>query len=782
MRNAEDKAIRLSPQQEVICDFVSKGRGSAFVEAVAGAGKTTTLIEALKRTNGWVAFAAYNAKIAAEIKAKIAKSGYDFGNRVKVGTFHSFGLNAWRFIHKGVQYGPEAAKEKARLTIEKLEIPRDLQSFVEKLVSLAKQRALGLHGHIDDMSEWYDIIEHFDLAYEIEDEGKVAVAVELAIKALKFHREIAASIIDFDDMIYMPVVTGCRMLGNDFVFVDEAQDTNPARRALARKMLKPSGRAIFVGDRHQAIYGFCHPAGVKILTPDGYRNVEQIVKDDAFIAVNASGDVAGWKGSYKIKETSVHHGWDWLLEVKAGDNATRVTPHHRLPVKVDKSAKFIVYMMKRGDKFRVGFMSAYANAGKNGKRFMLSQRAKMEKADAAWILKAFDNRFDAIIEEARLHKRGAFGGTMQDLTDEQVAALPQEPSFYIALLREHGRLADFPLWRQDRRQHFEANVPFITEACNLVNGMRVQVLGDWDERKRGRGRHTGEWLPVSTTELSYDAALPTYGITVPALSKREGYSPWPLYVADGIVVHNTGADADAIEQIVRQFNCKLLPLTITYRCPKAVVRAAQEFVSHIEAADEAPEGVVRHAGGIDIAKEGLTATDAILCRNTAPLVDMAYSLIAQRIACHVEGKDIGLGLLKLVNKFQARNVLDLKDAMEEYREKQVSKLMAKGKEQQADSLNDRIATLQIIADRHTSVDAIRTEISTMFQDSDNNPRPTLTLCTAHRSKGREWDRVFILGRHEYMPSKYARQAWQMAQEENLLYVAYTRAMQELVLA
>lgn len=500
MRQIEDKVISLSPQQEVICDFVSTGRGSAFVEAVAGAGKTTTLIEALKRTTGYVAFAAYNAKIAAEIKAKIAKSGHDFGNRVKVGTFHSFGLNAWRFIHKGVQYGPEAAKEKARLTVEELQIPRDLQSFVEKLVSLAKQRALGLHGHIDDVSEWYDIIEHFDLAYEIEDEGKVAVAVELAIKALKFHRQIAASIIDFDDMIYMPVVTGCRMLGNDFVFVDEAQDTNPARRALARKMLKPSGRAIFVGDRHQAIYGF------------------------------------------------------------------------------------------------------------------------------------------------------------------------------------------------------------------------------------------------------------------------------------------TGADADAIEQIVRQFNCKLLPLTITYRCPKAVVRAAQEFVSHIEAADEAPEGVVRHAGGIDIAKEGLTATDAILCRNTAPLVEMAYSLIAQRIACHVEGKDIGHGLLKLVNQFQARNILDLKDAMEDYRDKRVAKLVAKGKEQQAESLSDRIATLMIIANRHTSVDAMRQEIASMFTDSENEPRPTLTLCTAHRSKGREWDRVFILGRHEYMPSKYARQAWQMEQELNLLYVAFTRAVKELVIA
>jgi superfamily I DNA/RNA helicase len=30
-----------------------------------------------------------------------------------------------------------------------------------------------------------------------------------------------------------------------------------------------------------------------------------------------------------------------------------------------------------------------------------------------------------------------------------------------------------------------------------------------------------------------------------------------------------------------------------------------------------------------------------------------------------------------------------------------------------------------------------------------------------------------------MPSKYARQDWQMEQERNLMYVAYTRALEEL---
>ena len=75
---------------------------------------------------------------------------------------------------------------------------------------------------------------------------------------------------------------------------------------------------------------------------------------------------------------------------------------------------------------------------------------------------------------------------------------------------------------------------------------------------------------------------------------------------------------------------------------------------------------------------------------------------------------------------------------------------------------------------------IKSKILTLFQDQDGTAKPTLTLATAHRSKGREWNKVYILGYRQYMPSKYARQAWQVEQERNLQYVAITRAKSELV--
>jgi superfamily I DNA/RNA helicase len=56
----------------------------------------------------------------------------------------------------------------------------------------------------------------------------------------------------------------------------------------------------------------------------------------------------------------------------------------------------------------------------------------------------------------------------------------------------------------------------------------------------------------------------------------------------------------------------------------------------------------------------------------------------------------------------------------------------------------------------------------------------LVLSTIHKSKGREWERVYWLNRAGTCPSKWATQAWQRNQEDNLCYVAATRAKAELI--
>jgi DNA helicase IV len=64
------------------------------------------------------------------------------------------------------------------------------------------------------------------------------------------------SVIDFDDMIWFPLVKEYVFPKYDYIFVDESQDLSPAQARFVRCLASDGGRIIAVGDTHQAIYGF----------------------------------------------------------------------------------------------------------------------------------------------------------------------------------------------------------------------------------------------------------------------------------------------------------------------------------------------------------------------------------------------------------------------------------------------------------------------------------------------------------------------------------------------
>lgn len=73
------------------------------------------------------------------------------------------------------------------------------------------------------------------------------------------------------------------------------------------------------------------------------------------------------------------------------------------------------------------------------------------------------------------------------------------------------------------------------------------------------------------------------------------------------------------------------------------------------------------------------------------------------------------------------------------------------------------------------------KIETLFADvKPGAPQAHVVLCTVHKAKGLEWQKVFILDFDKYMPSRFATSAWQRRQEKNLIYVAITRSMDTLV--
>jgi len=241
-----------------------------------------------------------------------------------------------------------------------------------------------------------------------------------------------------------------------------------------------------------------------------------------------------------------------------------------------------------------------------------------------------------------------------------------------------------------------------------------------------------------------------------------------------------GADTEAIQNIKEEFAAKELPLSVSYRCPKSVVTEAKTYVTEIESHDTAPDGKVETMDSYwpDL----FTNDDAVICRNTAPLIEQAYRFIRTGKGCRMLGREIGAGLVAMINKVMGKRIKtvdQLEDKLAEYAEREKAKLMAKGKEDQAGALMDKLETIDIFVQQlpedDRTIERLIANIEAMFTD---NNKGLLTLCTIHKSKGQEWNKVFILNRH-LMPSKYARQEWQKQQEANCAYVAVTRAKEEL---
>ncbi len=249
----------------------------------------------------------------------------------------------------------------------------------------------------------------------------------------------------------------------------------------------------------------------------------------------------------------------------------------------------------------------------------------------------------------------------------------------------------------------------------------------------------------------------------------------------------TGASHDALDLISKAFKCEVLPLSVCYRCASDVVTHAKEIVPHIEAAPNATKGSVSYTG-VSL-EEGLKAGtfqttfgphDAILCRNTSPLIELAYTLIAKKIGCRIAGKDIAEGLVNLIRSQKAAGVDRLITKLEAWRDKQVAKFTAKGEEEKADAITDRVACVLTVVEnmpptRERTIPELVRQLESMFSDENG----VLTLLTIHKAKGKEYPIVGIY-RPELSPSKWARQDWQQLQEMNLMYVARTRAKEQLV--
>lgn len=240
-----------------------------------------------------------------------------------------------------------------------------------------------------------------------------------------------------------------------------------------------------------------------------------------------------------------------------------------------------------------------------------------------------------------------------------------------------------------------------------------------------------------------------------------------------------GADSNSLNLIAKEFNCKSLPLTVSYRCPTKVVEYARNWVSHIEAAPSAVEGLVLDLGTEWGLGKFLT-NDLIVCRTTKPLISLAYKFLRARIPAKIMGREIGQGLKSLINKLSAKGIDNLVLKLDIWANRETEKAVVKQQESRIEGIQDKAAAILCLIDgmleTERTIPALLAIIDSLFSDS----KGSITLATIHKAKGLEADIVFWLNSSQ-CPAKWAKSEWQIQQENNLCYVAVTRAKQTLVL-
>lgn len=269
-----------------------------------------------------------------------------------------------------------------------------------------------------------------------------------------------------------------------------------------------------------------------------------------------------------------------------------------------------------------------------------------------------------------------------------------------------------------------------------------------------------------------------------------------------------GADSSSMEKL-RKLRPQWidLPLATTFRCPKVVVDRQQKHAPgftafHTNAIGEvkkhlrfppkpqAADGTVLpyndHAGPITWNWQWVETINAhrsiaILSRNNAPLLKIAFKLLRANVPVTMLGRDIGKTLVALSKKVLPDDDMKAPEcvsAVALWRDNQIALANANGQEEKVANLHDQAECLLAVIEgaKAETASAIRWYLRELFERSSGH----VVISTIHRSKGLEWDTVLHLDPWR-IPSKHAMQnPAQMQQENNLQYVCETRCKRLLI--
>jgi superfamily I DNA/RNA helicase len=363
----------------------------------------------------------------------------------------------------------------------------------------------------------------------------------------------------------------------------------------------------------------------------------------------------------------------------------------------------------------------------------------------------------------------------------------------------------------------ESNFDLIINICDTVAYCKYGLLDTPDQISNLIDRFgidlceidRKDFISLVVKTLSYDKALTTkidfndmcwfpfvYNLSMGLydyvyIDERQDLNKSQLVIAKKVCRPNTGriiavgdenqalyswrlADTSIIDEIKKQPKTKILPLPISYRCPKSIIDLAKKWVPDIACPDTAIDGEINEISQNEMYKL-VKPGCFILSRTNAPLIKICMSLIRNGIKANIRGRDVGKQLNALVKKSKKKQIPAFLKWLELWKSEELARLKAKNIN--PENVLDRCECLVNLCDECSTISEVSDKINQLFDDSDENN--IVILSTVHRAKGLERDDIFLL--------RWTFRVWfdQMHlfdrpnEEGNIAYVAATRSKKRL---
>lgn len=236
-----------------------------------------------------------------------------------------------------------------------------------------------------------------------------------------------------------------------------------------------------------------------------------------------------------------------------------------------------------------------------------------------------------------------------------------------------------------------------------------------------------------------------------------------------------GAMTTAMDSISEAFNCKAYPLSVTWRCSKAVIEEAEEVIGpFLQPRPNVTQGSTARISKDNLLSSHLDHNSMIVCRTNAPIFKLALELMLNGREFNLQS-NLPVMLAKKVKGWAAvsRGMVSFKSEVRSYYEKRLENIESK-------------ALIARITDERDCVLLIADQVEDPFDVEDKllslmYSKNGVTISTGHKAKGLEAENVFIYD-PSLCPAPWVDQdenpeAYE--QEMNLLYVMITRAKENL---